>query len=131
MEHTYAWLLAIFAAIKWLLAATLLAAAAIWIWKKRLWRCLLLNGGHGLATVSVALLFVAVLSSVGPSDGFGAWRLVPLVLGTPPVALALIIWGLVARSRSSVPVDRRLALTFSALALIPLIMVVSIVFGSG
>lgn len=131
MEQQSAWVFSLLSALAWIAGGALLAAGGWWAWKRNLHRFLLLNGGHGLTTVVCSALLPIAFSNVGHSDGFGAWKLVPIVIATPPVMLALFIWGLVARSRSRDRVHRRTALACSGLALVPLVPVALVILGAG
>jgi hypothetical protein len=131
MDRHISWISNIPGILGWILLIGLVATVAWWAWGRNLHRFLLLNGGHELTTVVCSALLPIAFSNVGHTDGFGAWKLVPIVIATPPVMLALFIWGLVARSRSRDRVHRRTALASSSLALVPLVAVALVILGAG
>ena len=91
MEHQLGWLFSLLSTLVWIVGAATALLALRWSWKKGWRRLHRIHGYHGLVTIPSILALPVAISSVGHTSGFGAWKLVRIIIAAPPVMLTLII----------------------------------------
>ncbi len=97
-----------------------LVAVLVWLASRRApYRYLLMHRGHGLAAVMFAFAAFAVLRWASGPAHLPAWNAVSVLIGLGLGGAALVVWGLAVIARTEPGLERRVAVGFLVVSLIP------------